>query len=61
VHDGKQRTLKPMLDDQIKSNVELVVHKENLRKFKLKFGLATPHPEVMMRRPSVVILFQPSL
>jgi hypothetical protein len=61
VHDGKQRTLKPMLDDQIKSNVELVVHKENLRKFKLKSGLATPHPEVMMRRLSVVILFQPSL
>ena len=30
VHDGKQQTLKPMKDDQIKSDVELVVHKERL-------------------------------
>jgi hypothetical protein len=42
VHDGKQRTLKPMQDDQIKSDVELVVHKEKLRKAKPKSGLATP-------------------
>ena len=34
VHDGKQQTLKPMKDNQIKSNVELVVHKERLRKAK---------------------------
>jgi hypothetical protein len=45
VHDGKQRTLKPMQDDQIKSDVELVVHKENLRKAKPKYGLAMPQPE----------------
>ena len=32
VHDGKQQTLKPTKDDQIKSDVELVVHKERLRK-----------------------------
>jgi hypothetical protein len=32
VNDGKQRTLKPMQDDQIKSDVELVVYKEELRK-----------------------------
>jgi hypothetical protein len=37
--------LKPMQDDQIKSNVELVVHKEKLRKAKPKFGLAMPQPE----------------
>jgi hypothetical protein len=42
VDDGKQRTLKPMHDDQIKSDVELVVHKEKLRKAKPKSGLATP-------------------
>jgi hypothetical protein len=42
VHDGKQQTLKPMQDDQIKSNIELVVHKEKLRKAKPKSGLATP-------------------
>ena len=45
VHDGKQRTLKPMQDDQIKSDVELVVHKEKLRKAKPKSELATPQPE----------------
>jgi hypothetical protein len=45
VHDGKQRTLKPMRDEQIKSDVELVVHKEKLRKAKPKSGLATSQPE----------------
>jgi hypothetical protein len=45
VHDGKQRTLKPMRDDQIKSDVELVIHKEKLRKAKPKSGLATPQHE----------------
>jgi hypothetical protein len=30
-----------MQDDQIKIDVELVVHKEKLRKAKLKSGLAT--------------------
>jgi hypothetical protein len=34
-----------MQDDQIKSDVELVVHKEKLRKAKPKSGLATPQPE----------------
>jgi hypothetical protein len=34
VHDGKQRTLKPMRDDQIKSDVVLVVRKEKLHKAK---------------------------
>jgi hypothetical protein len=38
--DGKQQTLKPMQDDQIKSDVELVVHKEKLHKAKPKSGLA---------------------
>jgi hypothetical protein len=45
LHDGKQRTLKPMHDDQIKSDVELLVHKEKLRKAKPKSRLATPQPE----------------
>jgi hypothetical protein len=45
VHDGKQRILKPMQDNQIKSDVELVVHKEKLRKAKPKSGLATPQHE----------------
>ena len=45
VHDGKQRTLKPMRDEQIQSDVELVVRKEKLRKGKPKSGLATPQPE----------------
>jgi hypothetical protein len=40
MHDGKQRTLKPMRDDQIKSNVVLVVRKEKLHKDKLQSGLA---------------------
>jgi hypothetical protein len=40
VHDGKQRTLKPMRDDQIKSDVVLVVRKENLHKAKPQPGLA---------------------
>ena len=34
VHDGKQRTLRPMSDDQIKSDVVLVIQKERLRKAK---------------------------
>jgi hypothetical protein len=41
VHDGKQWTLKHMQDDQIKSDVELVVYKDKLRKAKQKSGLAT--------------------
>jgi hypothetical protein len=40
MHDGKQRTLKPMSDDQIKSDVVLVVHKEKLHKAKPQPGLA---------------------
>lgn len=32
MHGGKQRTLKPMVDDHIKSDVELVVRKEKLHK-----------------------------
>jgi hypothetical protein len=45
VHDGKQRTLKPMQDDQIKPDFELLVHKEKLHKAKPKSGLATPQPK----------------
>jgi hypothetical protein len=40
MHDGKQRTLKPMRDDQIKSAVVLVVCKEKLHKAKPQAGLA---------------------
>jgi hypothetical protein len=40
MHDGKQRTLKPMRDDQIKFDVMLVVHKEKLHKSKPQPGLA---------------------
>jgi hypothetical protein len=40
MHDGKQRTLKPMRDDQIKSDVVLVVRKEKLHKAKSQPGLA---------------------
>jgi hypothetical protein len=40
MHDGKQRTLKPMRVDQIKSDVMLVVHKEKLHKAKPQPGLA---------------------
>jgi hypothetical protein len=40
MHDGKQRTLKPMRDDQIKSDVVLVVRKEKLHKAKPQPGLA---------------------
>jgi hypothetical protein len=40
MHDGKQLTLKPMRDDQIKSDVVLVVHKEKLHKAKPQLGLA---------------------
>jgi hypothetical protein len=39
MHDGKQRTLKPMKDDQIKSDVVLVVRKK-LHKAKPQPGLA---------------------
>jgi hypothetical protein len=45
VHDGNKWTLKPIQDDQIKSDVELVVHKEKLHMAKPKSGLATPQPE----------------
>jgi hypothetical protein len=45
VHDGKQQTLKPMQDYQIKSDVELVVHKEKFCKAKPKSGLATLQPK----------------
>jgi hypothetical protein len=40
MHDGKQRTLKPMRDDLIKSDVVLVVRKEKLHKAKPQPGLA---------------------
>jgi hypothetical protein len=40
VHDGKQQTLKPRQNDQIKSDVELVVRKEKLHKAKPQPGLA---------------------
>jgi hypothetical protein len=40
MHDGKQRTLKPMRDEQIKSDVMLVVRKEKLHKAKPQPGLA---------------------
>jgi hypothetical protein len=40
MHDGKQRTLKPMSDDQIKSDVVLVVRKEKLHKAKPQQELA---------------------
>jgi hypothetical protein len=40
MHDGKQQTLKPMRDDQIKSDVVLVVRKEKLHKAKPQPGLA---------------------
>jgi hypothetical protein len=57
VHDGKQQTLKPMQDDQIKSDVELEVHKEKLRKAKPKSGLATLQPhEHDARSVSVAIV-----
>jgi hypothetical protein len=34
VHDDKEWTLKPLKDDQIKSDVVLVVYKEKLHKAK---------------------------
>jgi hypothetical protein len=37
VHDDKKRTLKPIQDDQIKSDVELVVHKEKLRNVVVRY------------------------
>jgi hypothetical protein len=40
MHDGKQQTLKPMRDDQIKFDVVLVVRKEKLHKAKPQSGLA---------------------
>jgi hypothetical protein len=40
MHDGKQRTLKPMRDDQIKSDVVLLVRKDKLHKAKPQLGLA---------------------
>jgi hypothetical protein len=40
MHDGKQQTLKPMRDDQIKSDVVLVVLKEKLHKAKPQPRLA---------------------
>jgi hypothetical protein len=40
VHDGKQWTLQPIRDDQIKSDVVLVVRKERLHKAKPQQGLA---------------------
>ena len=40
MHDGKQQILKPMKDDQIKSDVELVLHKEKLHKAEPKQRLA---------------------
>jgi hypothetical protein len=40
MHDGKQWTLKPMRDDQIKSDGVLVVRKEKLHKAKSYRGLA---------------------
>jgi hypothetical protein len=40
MHDGKPRTLKPMRDDQIKSDVMLVVCKEKFHKAKPQPGLA---------------------
>jgi hypothetical protein len=45
VHDGEQRTLKPLRDDQIKSDVVLVVRKEKLHKSKRQSGLAKVHHE----------------
>ena len=40
MHDGKQQILKPMKDDIIKSDVELIIHKEKLHKAEPKSGLA---------------------
>jgi hypothetical protein len=40
VHDGKQRALKPMTDNHIKSDVVLVVRKEKLHKAKPQPRLA---------------------
>jgi hypothetical protein len=40
MHDGKQWTLKPMRDNQIKSDVMWVVRKEKLHKAKPQPGLA---------------------
>jgi hypothetical protein len=45
MHDNKQRTLKYMQDGQIKSDIELMVHREKLRKAKPKSGLATAQSE----------------
>jgi hypothetical protein len=48
MHDGKQQNLKPMSDDQIKSDVVLVVHKEKLHKAKPQPGLAKVQQEELM-------------
>jgi hypothetical protein len=40
VHDGKYRTLKPLIDNQIKSDMVLVVRKEKLHKAKPQPRLA---------------------
>jgi hypothetical protein len=45
MHDGKQRTLKPMRDDQIMSDVVLVVCKEKLHKAKPQPRLAKAQHE----------------
>jgi len=45
MHDGKHRTLKPMSDDLIKSDVVLVVRKEKLHKAKPQPSLAKLQPE----------------
>src|SRR3954467_7685321 len=45
MHDGKHRTLKPMGDDLIKSDVVLVVRKEKLHKAKPQSSLAKLQPE----------------
>jgi hypothetical protein len=46
-----------MQDDQIKSDIELVVHKEKLRKAKPKSGLAMPQPEEHDARSVSIELF----
>src|SRR3954463_2687880 len=45
MHDGKHRTLKPMGDDLIQSNVVLVVRKEKFHKAKPQPSLAKLQPE----------------
>ena len=45
MHDGKHRTLKPMGDDLIQSDLVLVVRKEKLHKAKPQPSLAKLQPE----------------